>query len=303
MLLKFAFQDFIEDRQFKNTTEVNIKNYRIMLGEFINFCTEQKVVNLEDVTASHVKSYLMMCQQKGNKAGSVNTKMLRIRAFCNYCVECEYIKDSPARKIKALKEDVKIDVFTDEQIGQMLAYYRRIKQKEKSYYAYRDYTMIILLLGTGIRRGELVNLKWSDVDLVNQSIVVFGKSRRRESIPITEKLNKELSAYRTYCEQYFKELGEYVFVNMHNKPMTGNSVMLVFQNLSKKMNFKDVRVSPHTCRHTFAHRLAMSGMSAFAIQKLLRHQNIAVTMRYVAMWGNDLREQNDKFNPLNNLDI
>lgn len=47
----------------------------------------------------------------------------------------------------------------------------------------------------------------------------------------------------------------------------------------------------------------MSGMSAFAIQKLMRHQNIAVTMRYVAMWGNELREQNDKYNPLNNLDI
>jgi integrase/recombinase XerD len=43
--------------------------------------------------------------------------------------------------------------------------------------------------------------------------------------------------------------------------------------------------------------------SAFAIQKLMRHQNIAVTMKYVAMWGNELREQNDKYNPLNTLDV
>lgn len=47
----------------------------------------------------------------------------------------------------------------------------------------------------------------------------------------------------------------------------------------------------------------MSGMSAFAIQKLMRHQNISVTMRYVAMWENELREQNDKYNPLNSLDV
>lgn len=47
----------------------------------------------------------------------------------------------------------------------------------------------------------------------------------------------------------------------------------------------------------------MSGLSVFAIQKLMRHQNITVTMKYVAMWGNELREQNDKYNPLNNLDI
>ena len=85
--------------------------------------------------------------------------------------------------------------------------------------------------------------------------------------------------------------------------MTQNSIMLVFQNLQRKMNFSDVRVSPHTFRHTFCHRLAMSGMSAFAIQKMMRHENIAVTMRYVAMWGNELKEQNDKHNPLNTLDI
>ncbi|MEH7374367.1 tyrosine-type recombinase/integrase [Neobacillus drentensis] len=72
--------------------------------------------------------------------------------------------------------------------------------------------------------------------------------------------------------------------------------MLVFNYLGKKMNFKDMRVSAHTFRQTLCHHLAMSGMSAFAIQKLMRHQSISVTMRYVAMWGNELREQNDKYN-------
>lgn len=47
----------------------------------------------------------------------------------------------------------------------------------------------------------------------------------------------------------------------------------------------------------------MIGMSAFAIQKMMRHKNINVTMRYVAMWGNELKEQNDKHNSLNSLDV
>lgn len=81
--------------------------------------------------------------------------------------------------------------------------------------------------------------------------------------------------------------------------MTDNSIMLLFKNLQKQMNFKEVRVS----LHTFRHRLAMSGMSAFAIQKMMRHQNINVTMRYVVMWGNELKDQNIKHNPLNNLII
>ncbi len=303
MLLKFAYQDFLEDRRFKNTTLTNIKNYEMLLSKFIDYCIDNQVVNVEDITYSHVREHLLNCQEKGDKASTVNTKLLRIRAFLNYMVECEVIKSNPAKKVKMQKEDVKIDVFSNEQINQMLNFYRRIKRREKTYVAYRDYMIIITILGTGIRRGEIVNLKWTDVDFVNKSISIFGKSRRKETIPITDKMVKELRAYQTFCKQHWSNINEYVFVKRDNDQLTDNAIMLIFAYLQKKMNFKDVRVSAHTFRHTFCHRLAMSGMSAFAIQKLMRHQNIAVTMRYVAMWGNELREQNDKYNPLNNLDI
>jgi len=303
LLLKFGFQDFLDDRRFKNTTKSNIKNYQILLGEFINYCIDNEVMNVEDISYSHVRQYLLHCQEKGNKAGTINTKLLRIRAFLNYMVECEVIKNNPAKKIKPQKDDIKIDIFTDEQIRQMLSFYRRIKQREKSYVAYRDYMMIVSILGTGIRRGEIINLQWSDVDFINQTISVFGKNRTKETIPITDKLAKELSAYQTFCKQFWGVLSDFVFVKRDNTQLTENAVMLVFKYLGERMNFKDVRVSAHTFRHTFCHRLAMSGMSAFAIQKLMRHKNISVTMRYVAMWGNELREQNDKYNPLNTLEI
>lgn len=303
MLLKFAYQDFLDDRRFKNTTQVNIKNYQMLLGKFIDYCTENEVINVEDITYSHVRQYLLNCQEKGDKASTINTKLLRIRAFLNYMVECEVIKNNPAKKVKKQKDDIKIDVFTDEQIRQMLNFYRRIRNREKSYFAYRDYMVIVTILGTGIRRGELTNLRWHDIDFVNKSISVFGKSRRKETIPITDKLAKELASYQVFCKQFWKNLNEYVFVCRDNTPLTDNALSLIFRYLAQKMNFKDVKVSAHVFRHTFCHRLAMSGMSAFAIQKLMRHQNITVTMRYVAMWGNELREQNDKFNPLNSLEL
>ncbi|MGE8037549.1 tyrosine-type recombinase/integrase [Lysinibacillus sp. NPDC093692] len=48
----------------------------------------------------------------------------------------------------------------------------------------------MLILGTGIRRGEICNLQWSDVDFANRSISIFGKTRRKETMPITDKLAK-----------------------------------------------------------------------------------------------------------------
>lgn len=85
--------------------------------------------------------------------------------------------------------------------------------------------------------------------------------------------------------------------------MTANAVQNVFKRLAKIMNFKDVRLTAHTFRHSFCQRCIQSGMSTFAVQKLMRHSSIKMTEKYAAMWGNDLRDQNDKYNPLNNLEV
>jgi integrase/recombinase XerD len=303
MLLKFAYEDFIADRRFKNTTEKNIKNYHQLLKPFIEYCIVKGLNNVDDVRYSHIRGYLLECQQKGNKPSTINSKIQRMRAFYNYLLEEKVVKENIALKVKQQKEDVKIDVFTDEQIYQMLAYYRSLRRKEKTYFSYRGYMLILLLFGTGLRRKEVIQLKWSDVDITNLTLSVYGKNRQYESVFLTEKLAKELTIYGTFCKRHFGHENEYVFLNRDNAPMTDFSISQVFDNLRVKMNFKDVRVSPHTFRHTFCHRLAMSGMSAFAIQKVMRHKSIAVTMRYVAMWGNELKKENEKHNPLNSLDI
>ena len=175
MLLKFAYQDFLDDRRFKNTTKTNIKNYEMLLGKFVDYCIENQVVNVEDITYSHVRPHLLKCQEKGDKASTINSILLRICAFLNYMVDCEVIKNNPAHKVKRQKEEIKIDVFTDEQIRQMLSFYRRIRQREKSYVVYRDYMMIFLILGTGIRWGEIINLKWSDIDIINNLFLFLGR--------------------------------------------------------------------------------------------------------------------------------
>ncbi|MDF2039345.1 MULTISPECIES: tyrosine-type recombinase/integrase [Cytobacillus] len=303
MLLKFAVQDFLEDREFKNVTQKTLQSYKIMIKQFENFCTQKGVMNVEDITVTLVKQFIVHYQKQGNNATTTNSKLQRVRAFLNYMIECEVIKENPAKKIKKAKEDIKIDVFTDYHIKQMLNYYRRIKQREKAFYSYRDYSIIVVLLGTGLRLTELCSLKWSDLDFQYQTLSVFGKNRKKETIPITEKVIKELSSYKAYCEQVYGVIGEFIFTNGSNEHLTPNAVQNIFKRLAKIMNFKDVRLSSHTFRHTFCQRCIHSGMSTFAVQRLMRHSSIAVTERYAAMWGNDLKEQNDRYNPLNTLDI
>ncbi|WP_171840962.1 hypothetical protein [Bacillus thuringiensis] len=72
-MLKFVYQEFLEDRKFRNTTEVNIQNYKVLLGGFIDYCHEKTVLNVEEV--------------KSINANKINMKFQRIRAFFNYLVE------------------------------------------------------------------------------------------------------------------------------------------------------------------------------------------------------------------------
>ncbi|MED0676310.1 tyrosine-type recombinase/integrase [Aneurinibacillus thermoaerophilus] len=305
MLLKFAAKDFLDDREFKNVSPTTLDRYTRILAEFQDFCAKDEIVNVEDVSANIVKKYLTDCHKRGNKSTTVNTKLRGLKAFFNYMVECEVIteKRNPTTKIGYAKEEVKIEVFTDYHIQQMLGYYRRLKSRDKSFFAYRDYTIIVFLLGTGVRLGELCNLKWNDVNLVHDVLTVFGKKREQSSIPITEKLKKELAEYKIFCEQWFGTQSEYVFTDADNRQLTPNAVKCVFKRLKEIMNFKDVRLSAHTFRHTFAHRMLMAGCDVFTLQKMLRHSSIEMTQKYLSLWGIALKEQNEKFNPLNNLDI
>lgn len=306
MLLRFAVKDFLDDREWKNLSSASIKSYEFTLKEFQNYCSDHEIIDLANVLPDTVKNYLMYCKKsRGNKPTSLNHKLSNLKVFFNYLEENDIVehKNNPIRKITPVKEDIRIEVFTDNQIQQMLRYYQRFRTREKTLYSYRDYLIIVFLLGTGCRRGELVNLRWSDVDLQNLHITFFGKKRIQSSIPMTEKLRRELADYRVFCEQHYEKLPEYVFVDRKGEPMTENAVSNMFKRLAKIMNFKNVRVSCHTFRHTFANRCILAGMSVFTLQKMLRHSELSMTEKYLALWGTALAEQNSKYNPLNNLDI
>ena len=306
MLLKFAIKEFLDDREFKNLSPVTIVGYKSFLEIFLEYCTRNEIIDIDEITASTVKGFLLEAKNvKGNNPVTINTKLKNLKAFFNYLEYEEIIteKNNPAKRIPYGKTEIKIEVFTDNQIAQMLNYYRRLKYRDKSFYSYRDYMIIVFLLGTGVRVGELVNLRWKDADLENCILTVFGKKREYSSIPISEKLKKELREYKIFCEKEFNNNLEYVFTDKDNKQMTDNAVKNMFKRLKVIMNFKDVRLSAHTFRHTFANRCLLNGMDVFTLQKMLRHKNLSMTERYLALWGTALRDQNEKFNPLNDLNI
>jgi integrase/recombinase XerD len=307
LLFKFALQEFKSDREYRNISSRTLESYMEVLGKFHDFLVQKSIVNLEDCTQSIVKSYLIYCgKERKNNPTTVNSKLHVLKIFFNYFeIEMGIFdpKSNPTKRIPLAKEEIKIEVFTDAHIKQMLRYYQKLRYRDKTFYAYRDYFLIIFLLGTACRLGETINLKWFDVDLQSQVITVNGKKRTASSIPITDKLHREFCEFKVFVEQNFGKLPDYVFTNRTGEKLTDNALKCIFKHLKAAMNFKNVRLSAHTFRHTVAHRMLMAGADVATIQKILRHTNISMTLRYFSMWGTALKEQNDKYNPLNNLDF
>ncbi|MFI8705762.1 tyrosine-type recombinase/integrase [Bacillus sp. NPDC077411] len=103
-MLKFAVLDFLDDREFKNVTPKTLQSYRDILKQFEDFCLEHDVINVEDITTSIMKRYILHYQKKGNNATTTSSKLQRIRAFLNYMIECDVIKNNPAKKMQKARE-------------------------------------------------------------------------------------------------------------------------------------------------------------------------------------------------------
>lgn len=306
MQLKYCIREFIEDRKFKNLSNYTIKMYETNLKIFYEYCLRNEIINLSEINVSTMRKFFMeMKEKKQNNVGTLNNKIRTMKAFFNYLVEEEIIdqKENPMRKIKQVKQDVKIEVPTDQQVKQIIRHFERQAYRNGAFIGNRNRTIVIFLISTGIRRGELVNMKWSDIDFQNNSIKVFGKKRQIASIPMTVKLRKELAEWKIICEHQFKEVGDYVFCTRNNRQLTDEGVSGVFKRLRRDMGESIGKIHCHSFRHYFASKAIQNGLDMNTLQKILRHESTKITQVYVNLWGTAIHEQNEKYNPLNSLDI
>ncbi|ERN54298.1 tyrosine-type recombinase/integrase [Alkalihalophilus marmarensis] len=301
MLLKFAVEEFIKDRKFKNLTKYSIKMYTQNLNQFYDHCLSTNRIDVTKIKPLDVKGYLYKCQAVGNKVTTINNKTRTLRAFFNFLEEEEIVFNNPMKKIKTGKEITRITVPSDDEIRQIIRYYEDTGYRVGDFLPTRNRFIMVVLISTGLRRRELVEIKWSDIDLAGKSIQIFGKKQQIETVPISNKLSKEIAEYKLYLD--FKGIeSDYLICNSKGEALQDEAISGLFKKLSKKMDF-DYSLSCHKLRHYFCKRLITSGMTTFTVQKLMRHESISITEKYGRMWGNDLAEENNKYNPLNTLDI
>ena len=131
--------------------------------------------------------------------------------------------------------------------------------------------VIVLALHTGMRRGELLELKWEDVSFTHRFIrITRSKNNRSRKVPMNSVVYAELKRLR-------KVRGEYVFTKLRS-PERLRCVRSAFLRACKKAGIEALRF--HDLRHTFATNLVMSGVDLVTVKELLGHSDISMTVRY-----------------------
>jgi len=176
-------------------------------------------------------------------------------------IEWGKIDVSPASKVRLFREENRRTRYLEEE------------EIERLHEACSGHLKPILAtaLNTGMRKGEILNLKWVDVDLRNRIISILNsKNNEKREIPVNEDLFQALLRVRKNLES------PYVFCKEDGVPY--KDVKTGFRAALKRAKISNFRF--HDLRHTFASRLVMKGVGLKTVQELLGHKDVRMTLRY-----------------------
>lgn len=284
---------FLDDCELRNLREHTIRFYRNELRVFRKLIGTD---NVAEITPELIKQKIIRVpKENGNKAVSINTRLRAVRAFFNFLESERYIKRNPMKSVKMLKHRKnKIETLTIPQINALLN-----ACNLRTFVGYRDNVIISLILETGVRANELVNIDVYDVDLSRGMIrIKHSKSYLERSVPIQR-------AMKDLLHRYIQLRGnlstDRLFVTIDGNPLSKRQLQNRIAYYGKKAGIKGVRCSAHTLRHTFAKLAVMNGANAFQLQAILGHTTLEMTKTYVNLFSNEVKEGHKKFSPLQRI--
>lgn len=245
-------------------SKIHKKDYVHDLSKTNSFREYFKNKNLDDILAQDVESYINYLKEKKKLANAtINRYLAALSKLYNISIKNNLTNKNPCKDVKKLKEDnEKIRYLTKDEEERL---FKELPERIKP--------IVITALQTGLRRSNILNLKWDNIDFDFRYIEILkqdNKGHKSIKIPISDTLYEVLSK--------IKPISEYVFAN----PDTGmpyNTIRKAFNNACKRAGIKNFRF--HDLRHTVATRLVEMGVDIRTVQEIMAHSSIVTTQRYM----------------------
>lgn len=279
MRLEIVLEEFKFNCECRRLSPATTANYHQQIRYLLAFAAiEYGVTEVEDVTAQHIRKFLMDKQERGRKPAYINDLLKAFKVFFRYAKEEEYITISPADKVKNVKQPkVIIRTFDKREIKRMVDCYQGA-----DIYDIRNKTIMVMLFDTGIRLSELIGLR--DEDIHENYILIHGKGDKERVVPKSPILSKWLMRYIRARNIYFAPVDQFetLFVNRYRHRLSKGYVEKIVKQAGTYAEVREgIRISPHTVRHCFAQQQLRNGLDIYSLARIMGHENISITQRYL----------------------
>ena len=270
----------------KNYSDYTVLSYHNDTLEYLEYL-ERETLDFRDVEYSDIRFYLMFLkEEKKDNNTSINRKLSSLRGFYKFLANEKIVKTNVFSLVNGPKKSKKLPrYFEYNELEELFS----VPDKTTPL-GQRDSLLLEMLYATGVRVGELVNIKINDIDMGRRNILILGKGNKERYVTYGDYCEEAL---KMYSEDGYKKLNsknsEYLFLNNNGGPLTERGVRYILDQIIKKTSINK-NISPHMIRHSFATHLLNEGCDLLTVQKLLGHESIKATQIYTHVTTDRLKE-------------
>lgn len=280
-----AYTDFILSRQAKLCSKGMIRLYGFTVGKFIKWLEQEGVTKPEEISARHIRAYLAELANRGLSDSYLHSNARAIKTIIRFFHAEGYIPNPIAFEMPPIRS-LKLPYLKAEDIPKVL---NECKTK-------RDQALLLFMIDSGLRRAEICNLTWGNVDISSGlARVEKGKGGKPRSVVVGVKTRRALLAYRRKVSHNDSDP---LFQTIDGKRLTAGGLRSILLRLSRKSG---VYISPHALRRTFATLSLKAGMNPLHLQGLLGHSTLEMTRHYIQMLDEDLLFAHQEHGPIDSF--
>ena len=270
----------------KNYSDYTILSYKDDIIEYLDFLSSESL-NYLDIEYSDIRFFLMYLKDtKKDNNSSIDRKLSSLRGFYKYMANEGIVKTNVFSLVNGPKKSKKLPRYFE---------YNELEEMFNvpdlsTPLGQRDRLILEMLYATGVRVGELVNIKVSDIDLGRKNIIILGKGNKERFVTYGEYCEDSLKDYlKNGRIELNKENNDYLFLNNNGGQLTERGVRFILDKIIKQTGINK-NISPHMIRHSFATHLLNAGCDLLTVQKLLGHESIKATQIYTHVTTDRLKE-------------
>jgi integrase/recombinase XerD len=252
------------------------------IEQLVGFLKELSKNHIHEITKEDLESFLAKMAKNGYTPKSISRKLNSIRTFYRFLKLNEYVADDPSLLVAHPRYQLAAPrILTPME-------YRALRDAARN--DQRMFAIIELLLQTGIRIGELANLRLSDIQKDQLHIAPYEKHEER-IVPLNIRAQEALNGYlKLRPKQSVKGNSEHLFITKSGKPFLIRNIRTSVERYFRLAEIKSAKVND--LRHTFVAHHLKHGVSLNLISKVLGHKRLSTTERYLEFVKDRAKENN-----------